>query len=299
MDPENFEISYKKLSEKLQLFSCHEENANTIPDDSDDSSSDEPLHIQLYMNNAELLQIRTTQLKLMKTLMAEIEKKQMNVRICKSVFSGIGTIGAVLLFTPVAPLAAILGGAAATGGVGTALGDYFHGQKQAEELKNTLELSRECEDSYSVCKKKIEFQINLLVASGMSAEVAGLSVLSGVKMASNGVLNATKLSVGAIDIIEGAFKISFPAINAATRTGLRIAGSVIGAMAAAFDIADMIYSWVTVEPNLTKAIEITERLAEVIDNLNEEKKWIKAVQLEIADEFQELENEEFFDCPSE
>ena len=83
------------------------------------------------------------------------------------------------------------------------------------------------------------------LASGMSAEVAGLSVLSGVKMASNGVLNATKLSVGAIDIIEGAFKISFPAINAATRTGLRIAGSVIGAMAAAFDIADMIYSWVT------------------------------------------------------
>ena len=85
MDPENFEISYKKLSEKLQLFSCHEENANTIPDDSDDSSSDEPLHIQLYMNNAELLQVVISNERIPITIIKRCYKNKFQLKMIKGV----------------------------------------------------------------------------------------------------------------------------------------------------------------------------------------------------------------------
>ena len=88
-----------------------------------------------------MLHIRKEQRRLISELAKEIETKQRNVRICKSVFSGVGVVGATLLFTPVAPLAAVLvGGAAAVGGVGTALGDFFHGKKQADDLKSGVSL---------------------------------------------------------------------------------------------------------------------------------------------------------------
>lgn len=109
----------------------------------------------------------------------------------------------------------LVGGAAAVGGVGTAVGDFLHGKKQAEELKDTVELSKQCEAKYIEHKQRIENEINELIEKGMSPEDAGISVLTGAKAVTNGVLITSRLSVGALDILEGAFQVSFPGNNRA------------------------------------------------------------------------------------
>lgn len=111
---------------------------------------------------------------------------------------------------PAGILIFVVGSAAAAGGVGTALGDFFHGKKQAEELKNTVESSRQYETKYIGYKKQIENEITTLMDKGMTAEEAGISVLTGAKGVTSGVLITSRLSVGALDILEGAFQVSFP-----------------------------------------------------------------------------------------
>ena len=68
-----------------------------------------------------------------------------------------------------------------------------------------------------------------------------------------------------------------------------MAGSVLGAVAAAFDIADMIYSWVTTDPNLTKAEEILQKISDEILLLTEEQTWLKRIEKEICSELDKLD----------
>ena len=77
-------------------------------------------------------------------------------------------------------------------------------------MKNTVELSRQYETKYVEHKQRIENEIAALMDKGMSAEEAGVSVLMGAKKIANGVLITSRLSVGALDILEGAFQVSFP-----------------------------------------------------------------------------------------
>ena len=98
------------------------------------------------------------------------------------------------------------------GGVGTAVGDFVKGKKQTEELIQTVELSKSCEEKYKDQKKKIEQEIQKLIDLGMRPEDAAVKVLSNAKTAVGGVVLAGRISVGAVDIIEGAFQVSFPGI---------------------------------------------------------------------------------------
>ena len=84
-------------------------------------------------------------------------------------------------------------------------------------------------------------------------------------------------------------RIVFSAVAAGTRTGLRVAGSVLGAVAAAVDIADMIYTWVNTDPNLTKANEIIEKLSDEIKSLRKEQSWLKKIEQEILNEISNLD----------
>jgi len=172
-----------------------------------------------------------------------------------------------------------------------AVGDFVAGKKQTEELIETVDLSKSCEAKYREQKKNIEQEIQKLIDLGMKPEEAAVKVLSNAKTAVGGVVLAGRISVGAVDIIEGAFQVSFPAIAAGTRTGLRVAGSVLGAVAAAIDIADMIYSWVTVDPNITKAEEIIKAIENEIKILENEQEWLKKLEREICKELEAIDKE--------
>ena len=63
---------------------------------------------------------------------------------------------------------------------------------------------------YREQKKNIEQEIQKLIDLGMKPEEAAVKVLSNAKTAVGGVVLAGRISVGAVDIIEGAFQVSFP-----------------------------------------------------------------------------------------
>lgn len=91
-----------------------------------------------------------------------------------------------------------------------AVGDFVAGKKQTEELIETVDLSKSCEAKYREQKKNIEQEIQKLIDLGMKPEEAAVKVLSNAKTAVGGVVLAGRISVGAVDIIEGAFQVSFP-----------------------------------------------------------------------------------------
>ena len=108
------------------------------------------------------------------------------------------------------------------GGVGTALGDFFHGKSQAKELAVTIDLSREYEKEYSKHKVPFEFsgsfhiisfikevidiEIEKCLKDGMSPVEASLAVLSATK----NVMTATKMTKNAMEAFEKTLVLSFP-----------------------------------------------------------------------------------------
>ena len=98
-----------------------------------------------------------------------------------------------------------------------AVGDFVAGKKQTEELIETVDLSKSCEAKYREQKKNIEQEIQKLIDLGMKPEEAAVKVLSNAKTAVGGVVLAGRISVGAVDIIEGAFQVSFPGNFSYTR----------------------------------------------------------------------------------
>ncbi|CAG5113427.1 Oidioi.mRNA.OKI2018_I69.chr2.g7538.t1.cds [Oikopleura dioica] len=116
---------------------------------------DIPLYAQMLEHVVELKILREKQLGLVSLLIPEIRKKHKRLRISKGICTAVGLAATSLLFTPAAPAAVIaLGSTAAAGGVTTAVCDYFKSKSQTKELQMVLELSREAEKIYVLCKRE-------------------------------------------------------------------------------------------------------------------------------------------------
>ena len=224
-------------------------------------------------------------------LIEDIKTQEIAVNSAKTVGTAASVIGAILLFTPLAPagIAALAGGGAAI--VATSIGDYIATQVKdsslkdeissdkelADKLKEELEAANEVierlMDQYDLTKDQATVIVFSSIKNGGQVIIAGVQIFQSVEQ----IREIAYLSKALVDLGKiGAFVEETTVALTAARVASG-ATKVLGVVGAILGVADVVYSWMSENPTRTsaerakteidKSVSELERMKGAINNL--------------------------------
>ena len=224
-------------------------------------------------------------------LIEDIKTQEIAVNSAKTAGTVASVVGAILLFTPLAPagVAALAGGGAAV--VATSIGDYIATQVKESSLKDEVssdkgladKLQQELEaankvierlmDQYDLSKDQATVIVFSSIKNGGQVIIAGVQIFRSVEQ----IREIAHLSKALVDLSRiGAYVQETTAALTAARVATG-ATKVLGVVGAVLGVADVVYSWLSKNPTrksaedakkeIDKSIGELERMVEAIDEL--------------------------------